>query len=393
MLPALAAKHALRYLAKHPAARRVVVAGAVLTTLGTPVAVGAAAVMAFSGAAAPTAAAPASIPGIPPQALAAYTAAVAKVTDYVPACQGLSWADLAAIAQVESSQMAGHTFAADGTVSPPIFGPELDGTNGNRLLRDTGHDPLDGDSPYMRAAGPFQILPSTWTSLRQQMHLPLGNPQNINDAALTAAVYLCGNGRDLSDQTQLSAAILEYNNSRQYVEQVESWISTFTAQGQDPQAGSKGQIVIAAAERYLGTPYSYAGGSPSGPTLGHCDASVGGGYLNGVCYANTTVGFDCSGLALYAYAQVGIDLPRNSQQQYDQAPTKFTRAQGLSVLQPGDLVFFAYDPSDPDSFDGNVHHVGIYLGGGMMIDAATTGTKVREEAIWLDQYSGGAQWW
>jgi len=393
MVPALAAKHALRYLAKHPAARRVAIAGALISMFGVPLTVAAAAMMAFGGGCAVGCGAPQTMHGIPAPALAAYTAAVTNVTTYVPSCQGLSWADLAALAQVESSQMAGETIPADGTVTPPIYGPELNGTNGNRLVKDTDHGVLDADTVYDRAVGPMQILPSTWTSLRSRMHLPLGNPQNIFDAALTAAVYLCGDGRDLSDQSQLSAAIFEYNNSQQYVQQVESWIAVYSAQGQNPQAGNKGQVAIAAAEKYLGTPYSYAGGSPSGPTLGHCDASVGGGYLNKVCYANTTVGFDCSGLALYAYAQVGIQLPRNSQQQYDDAPTKYTRAQGLSVLAPGDLVFFADQPSNPDAWDGNVHHVGIYIGAGMMIDAATTGTKVREEPVWLDQYSGGAQWW
>lgn len=392
MLPALAAKHALRYIARHPAARRLVIAGAVAATLAIPLAVAAAATLILSGGSA-DAAAPASLPGIPAQVLAAYTAAVNDVTTYVPSCQGLTWADLAAIAQVESSQMAGHSIAADGTVSPPIYGPELDGTNGNRLLRDTGHDPLDGDSVYVRAAGPFQIIPATWTALRQQMHLPLGDPQNIDDAALTAAVYLCGNGRNLSDPSQFSAAIFEYNNSDQYVRQVESWITVYTAQGQDPQAGTEGQIAIAAAEKYLGTPYAYGGGNSSGPTVGFCDPAVGGGMLDGQCYGATTNGFDCSGLTLYAYAQAGVQLPRVAQQQYDQAPAKFTAAQGLSVLQPGDLVFFAYDPSDPDAYDGNIHHVGLYIGGGMMIDAPTTGAHVREEAVWLDQYSGGARWW
>ena len=392
MLPALAAKQALRYLAKHPAARRAVIAGAIVSTFGVPLTVTAAAMMAFGGGAS-AAAAPQTVPGIPPQALAAYSAAVTEVTNYVPTCQGLGWADLAAIAQVESSQMAGETISSDGTVSPPIYGPELNGTDGNRVVKDTDHGVLDGDTVYDRAVGPMQILPATWTSLRRQMHLPLGNPQNINDAALTTAVYLCGSGRDLSDPKQLAAAIFEYNNSQQYVQQVESWITVFTSQGQNPQAGSKGQVAIAAAQRYLGTPYSYGGGNASGPTLGECDWSVGGGILNGVCYGATTVGFDCSGLALYAYAQAGVTLPRVAQQQYDQAPTKYTAAQGLSVLQPGDLVFFAYNTADPDAYDGNIHHVGIYLGGGMMIDAPTTGQHVRTESVWLDQYAGGAQWW
>ena len=392
MLPALAAKYGLRYLAKHPAARRLVIAGGIITTLGTPLALASAAVLALGGASA-EAAAPSTMPGIPPIALTAYSSAVTEVTQYVPNCQGMTWEILAAEAQVESSQMAGHSIAQDGTVTPPIYGPLLDGTNGNELIRDTGHDPLDGDSLFMRAAGPFQFLPTTWTSVRARMGVALGDPQNLNDASLTAAVYLCGSGRNLNGPAQLKAAIYQYNNADWYVSEIEGWITTFSNEGSAPGASSQGQVVIAAAEKWFGTPYSYGGGNASGPTFGECDWSVGGGILNGRCYGATTVGFDCSGLTLYAYAQAGVGLPRVAQDQYDKAPVKYSAAQGLSVLQPGDLVFFAYDPSSPDEYYGNIHHVGIYIGGGQMIDSPTTGAFLREEPVWMDQYAGGAQWW
>ncbi|WP_410675343.1 C40 family peptidase [Amycolatopsis sp. cmx-4-68] len=76
-------------------------------------------------------------------------------------------------------------------------------------------------------------------------------------------------------------------------------------------------------------------------------------------------GFDCSGLVQAAYAAAGIALPRTSRAQY---------AAGQTVpvgqpLQPGDLVFYATV--------GQVHHVGLYLGGGNMIDAPDFGQAVR----------------
>ncbi|HEY3608705.1 MAG TPA: C40 family peptidase [Pseudonocardiaceae bacterium] len=83
--------------------------------------------------------------------------------------------------------------------------------------------------------------------------------------------------------------------------------------------------------------------------------------------------FDCSGLVLYAYAQAGIPgIPHSAATQ---------QTMGVSVPrgqeQPGDLVFFGYP----------AHHVGIYVGNGLMVDAATFGTVVRVEALFSD-YSG-----
>lgn len=394
MWPMLA-KKALQLALRKPAVRKALIALICLSVVASPLGVVTVLMLSFAGSASAEAT-PATVPGIPAIVLQAYAQAVNEVTTYVPNCTGMDWEILAAEAQVESSQMAGHTIGSDGTITPPIYGPPLDGTDGNELIRDTGHDPLDGDSAYMRAIGPFQFLPTTWTAIRDQMGVDLGDPQNIFDAAITAAVYLCGSGRNLSNPTQLSAAIFQYNHSDSYVALVESWITTFTQEGGAGSASTgsgKAAIIIAAAEKWIGEPYSYGGGGPNGPTLGECDASLGGGYLNGVCYGSSTIGFDCSGLTQYAYAQAGIVLPRASQKQWDDAPHKFSAAQGLSVLQPGDLVFFAYNTADPDASSDNVHHVGIYLGGGQMIDSPTTGSYVRTEAVWLDQYSGGAQWW
>jgi len=71
-------------------------------------------------------------------------------------------------------------------------------------------------------------------------------------------------------------------------------------------------------------------------------------------------GFDCSGLTRYAYAQVGISIPRNSTQQYARLPKV-----GPSDLRAGDLVFWALDVTRP----GTVQHVAIYLGNGQIIEA------------------------
>ena len=99
---------------------------------------------------------------------------------------------------------------------------------------------------------------------------------------------------------------------------------------------------MAIAQRYLGVPYVYGGASPSG--------------------------FDCSGLAMYCYAQIGIGLSHGAtDQQHASTPVP------LNALQPGDLVFF-----------GNAsysYHVGIYVGGGSMINAPHTGSVVSYGSI------------
>ncbi len=126
--------------------------------------------------------------------------------------------------------------------------------------------------------------------------------------------------------------------------------------------GSAGGAAATAARRWLGTPYSWGGGSLSGPTLG-------------VDQGATTVGFDCSGLTRYALAQSGVTAPRTSQEQF---------AAGTPVapgdLRPGDLVFFDGVPPG---------HVGIYEGGGRFIHAPHTGAVV-EEASLSDGYWEGA---
>jgi peptidoglycan DL-endopeptidase CwlO len=97
--------------------------------------------------------------------------------------------------------------------------------------------------------------------------------------------------------------------------------------------------VVSIAEHYLGTPYVWGGASPSG--------------------------FDCSGLVMYAFSQIGVSLPHSSYAQYGMG-SPVSRDQ----LQPGDLVFF----------DG-LGHVGIYVGGGSFIHAPHTGDVVKISSI------------
>lgn len=78
--------------------------------------------------------------------------------------------------------------------------------------------------------------------------------------------------------------------------------------------------------------------------------------------------FDCSGLVQWSFAQAGISLPRTAAEQYLTGPRL-----ALSDAQPGDLLFWAYDPNDPSFVD----HTAIYLGNGMMVEAPHTGLNVQ----------------
>ena len=126
---------------------------------------------------------------------------------------------------------------------------------------------------------------------------------------------------------------------------------------------------IATAKRWLGTRYAWGGGSLTGPSMGWgIDAGV--------------VGFDCSGLTRYAYAQAGITIPRQSTQQYAALP-KVSSAD----LQPGDLVFYAFDTDSPST----IHHVAMYVGGGRMIEAPESGERVHLTAMRWGGFIGAAR--
>jgi len=86
--------------------------------------------------------------------------------------------------------------------------------------------------------------------------------------------------------------------------------------------------------------------------------------------------FDCSGLLLRSYEAAGIQLPRVSRQQFT-AGAKLP----LANAAPGDLLFWAYDPSDPRT----IHHVAMYLGGGQIVEAQQTGIPVHTRAVRFDE--------
>ncbi|WP_053687607.1 lytic transglycosylase domain-containing protein, partial [Streptomyces sp. MMG1064] len=164
--------------------------------------------------------------GIPASVLAAYRRAEKTVGQSDPGC-GLRWQLLAAIGKVESGQARGGQVDAAGTTLRPILGPVLDG-NGFANISDTDGGAYDGDARYDRAVGPMQFIPSTWAAWGQDADGDgRRNPNNVHDAALAAARYLCAGARDLRVDADLDRAVLSYNRSTEYLRTVRAWFTYY----------------------------------------------------------------------------------------------------------------------------------------------------------------------
>lgn len=155
--------------------------------------------------------------GIPPRALAAYARAHLRVAAEQPGCR-VAWNSLAALGGVESTHGSVHdsVLGEDGVPRPTILGPVLDG-GAFGAVPDTDGGVLDGDTTWDRAVGPLQFIPSTWLRWAAD-----GNgdgrtdPNQIDDAALAAARYLCHAG-DLAEPDTWRRAVFSFNHSDAYV--------------------------------------------------------------------------------------------------------------------------------------------------------------------------------
>jgi membrane-bound lytic murein transglycosylase B len=146
-----------------------------------------------------------------------------------PSCH-LAWTTLAGIGMVESHNgtYRGATIAPNGDVTPPIRGVLLDGSNGTLRIVDTDNGQLDGDRGIERAMGPMQFIPETWRLYGVAAHNGgIANPDNIDDAALSAAGYLCWRGRDLATPEGWMKALRAYNLSDQYARTVRDWATAY----------------------------------------------------------------------------------------------------------------------------------------------------------------------
>jgi len=169
--------------------------------------------------------------GIPAAALAAYQRASQVIGSADAGCN-LDWTLLAAIGRVESDhgRFGGNVLSADGVSTPGIYGIPLDGTNGTQKISDTDAGQFDQDAIYDRAVGPMQFIPSTWSVVGVDGDGDgKRNPQDIDDAALASAVYLCSGSEDLSTDAGVESAVYRYNHSDAYVALVKQIAAAYSA--------------------------------------------------------------------------------------------------------------------------------------------------------------------
>lgn len=205
-----------------------------------------------------------------------------------------------------------------------------------------GNDPTYAGAPLAVPAGPAPGAPPRTVARTMSMDAPI-------QGGLTAH----------QEQT-LSTRLLSSHRVASAAPQGEYWTPAM------------GRSAVTRAESWLGMPYSWAGGGATGPTAGRCDPG------NGSDLDCHVVGFDCSGLTMYAWGTY-LALPHLADTQ--QEAGAFHPA--LTQLLPGDLVFFsAYLP-------GGTGHVAIYTGSGMVIEAPQSGSVIRRSTLSDAMAEGG----
>ena len=178
-------------------------------------------------------AATAKTTGIPPRALAAY--AGVAISFETRTC-GIGWNTLAGIGEIESRHgtIFGGRIAANGSAMPPIFGIPLRG-GAVANIPDSDKGVIDGDATIDRAVGPMQFIPEAWRNWHADGNADgVQDPQNIDDATLAAAGYLCrAGGKALDTESGWRRAVLAYNGSKRYLAEVIRY-STGYANDADP---------------------------------------------------------------------------------------------------------------------------------------------------------------
>lgn len=159
---------------------------------------------------------------LPLVVLDAYWKAAALMRLLAPGC-GISWWALAGIGKIESGHgtYGGAEVRADGSLTKPIIGIPLTGSGGTAAIGDSDGGLIDGDPTVDRAAGPMQFIPQTWVA-----HGVDGDQdgevriQDLDDAAASAAAYLCAAAGSMVDVAGLQRGYFSYNHSGDYVASV-----------------------------------------------------------------------------------------------------------------------------------------------------------------------------
>ncbi len=140
------------------------------------------------------------------------------------------------------------------------------------------------------------------------------------------------------------------------------------------------RAAAAAAAKATATATSSSASGAAAKAIAFARAQLGDPYLFGGTGPDA---WDCSGLTQASYASAGVALPRTAAEQWFAG----SHPGSMAALEPGDLVFYAFSLSDP----ATIHHVGLYIGDGLMIEAPHTGTVVRIASINRSDYFGATR--
>ncbi|MCU1680203.1 MAG: hypothetical protein JWQ81_942 [Amycolatopsis sp.] len=253
-------------------------------------------------------------------------------------CPGLDWSILAAIGKIETNH--GRSTLPGVSSGANAFG----------------------------AAGPMQFLQGTFDGVVARHPLPPGGASlpsryNPHDAIYAAAYYLCDSGAGRGD---LHSAIFAYNHAEWYVQEVLDQAKEYSDAAASVGTGDCNAIQATSAVALA--------------AINHACGQRGLPYVWGG-NGGADGGFDCSGLTSAAYKAAGVTLPRTADSQFRAGP----RVPDGQPLLPGDLVFYGTA--------AHIHHVGLYIGGGMMIDAPDFGQTVKIQSYRYkgDDYAGATR--
>ena len=186
-------------------------------------------------------------------------------------------------------------------------------------------------------------------ALREQARVKQEQVQNAQEAQAKYLASIKSELKTLIEKERIRLEKLAAARAKALAEAAARAAASGSNQGKvlpfDPaKLGAAHPEVVPVAKRYLGVRYVWGGTTPSG--------------------------FDCSGLMQYSFAKVGISIPRTSRTQFHAGA--YIPPNRVDLLEPGDMVFFGYN-GDPDQ----IHHVGMYVGGGDFLHAPATGDVVR----------------
>ncbi len=250
------------------------------------------------------------------------------------------------------------------------------------------------------AQGIAQFMPGTWTTWGKDANGDgTASPFDPADAINAQGDFMCALADATSKDVQLGVAkgdvldlalaaynaglgaveqyggIPPFTETQGYVQHIRTLMAAYTAPGAGAPLPGGQSGIVAAASQWLGYPYVWGGGGIAGPS--------------GIGRDGRGPGFDCSGLTQYAlFHGANITLPRTADDQiWDPRGTLVPR--DFSQMQAGDLIGFSENGSGTR---GSFGHIGIYMGGGKMLDAPRTGKDVEILDLQNDPYWAPMAW-